>query len=86
MSNDSRHATKLEEWLASAPVKVSDIADKVGVTPEHLRNIARGIRGTRYEVAERISTATGGVVPISAIIGKEARQAIKSRRDAAKTP
>lgn len=81
MSADSAsYATKLEQWLALAPVKVADVARQAGITPEHLRNIARGIRGTSYEKAERISTATGGVVAISDIIGKDARFLINMRR------
>lgn len=79
MQGDSHYATKLEEWLATAPVKLKDIAARVKMTPEALRNVARGIRGTTYAKACLISTATGGVVPVADIIG--APQAIKARRD-----
>jgi hypothetical protein len=83
MTNDSQRefATPLERWLAEAPVKVKDIAARAEMTPEALRNVARGIRGISYEKARLISTATGGVVAIDQIIGT--RKAIRARRDQA---
>lgn len=77
------YATKLEGWLAHAPVKVKDIAAKAGMTPEALRNVARGIRGTTYAKAELLSTATGGVVSVQDIMRDCARDRLKARRNAA---
>jgi hypothetical protein len=80
-SDSQQYATRLERWLAEAPVKVKDIAARAEMTPEALRNLARGIRGTTYEKAELISTATGGVVTVADIMG--ARKVIRRRRDLA---
>lgn len=87
MATDStpvaNYATKLEEWLATAPVKMKDIAARAAMTPEALRNVARGIRGTTYGKAELISTATGGVVSVADIMRDCEPAKLKARRDAA---
>lgn len=74
--------TKLAAWLAEAPVKMKDVAARAGMTPEHLRNIAAGIRGCTYEKAEKLSTITGGVVSVADIMSKAARRATRQRRQA----
>lgn len=79
MVSDSTYVTPLEAWLARSGAKVKDIAARAEMTPEALRNVARGIRGTTYAKACLISTATGGVVPVADILG--APQLIKARRD-----
>lgn len=83
MQSDSLHVTKLAAWLDQAaqnvpPVRVKDIAARAEMSPEALRNVARGIRGTTYAKAELISTATGGVVSVADILG--APKQIKTRR------
>lgn len=72
--------TRLAEWLAGAKVRQIDFAARVGISPEFLSLVVKGVRGLSYETACRVSTATGGVVTVSELLSKQQRAETRRRR------
>jgi DNA-binding transcriptional regulator YdaS (Cro superfamily) len=72
MSESQDTRTALRRFLDAFPGEAREFAERCGISPAHLSNIADGRRACSYPVAVKIATMTGGVVPVESMLRKVA--------------
>jgi hypothetical protein len=58
---------KLDAFLKAGKISIDDFAAKAKTSGVTIRNVSRGMRINKYDVAKRISVATGGKVTVPEI-------------------